>query len=88
MKRLTGDHDGLGVPSQTVFQKPSEDRVSVGDEAVSSSSSSPPPRVGEVEASPQAALPLAGHAVDTLAAVGHLGVLGCRGVCVWGGDIM
>ena len=55
---------------------------------MSSSSSSPPPRVGEVEASPQAALPLAGHAVDTLAAVGHLGVLGCRGVCVWGGDIM
>lgn len=29
---LTGDHDGLGVSAQTVFQQPRQHRVSVGDE--------------------------------------------------------
>ena len=32
MRRLTGDHDGLGVPSQAVLEEPGEDRVSVRDE--------------------------------------------------------
>lgn len=29
---LTGDHDGLGVSSQTVLQQPCQHRVPVGDE--------------------------------------------------------
>lgn len=76
---LTGNHDGLGVSSQAVFEEPCEDRVPVGDEAVSSPSSTTTTTTTRQTAGVTghtAALALTGHTVDAMTTTGHLRVLG------------
>lgn len=68
----TCNHDGFGVASQTVFEKPGEDRVPVGNEALSA----PAARQRAGLAPHSAPFTLTEHTVDALTAAEHLRVLG------------
>lgn len=69
---LTCNHDGFGVATQTVFKKPGEDRVPVGNEALSAPAAWQ--RAGLTTHS--APFTLTEHTVNALTAAEHLRVLG------------
>ncbi len=69
---LTCNHDGFGVATQTVFEKPGEDRVPVGNEALSA----PAARQRAGLTTHNAPFTLTEHTVNALTAAEHLRVLG------------
>lgn len=71
INRLTCKHYGFGVATQAVFEEPGEDRVSVGDEAMSAAAAGQ----GAGLTADRAGLPLTQHAVNALTATAHLRVL-------------